>query len=161
MVPVNVKGLLSTKEKLCCICSTPLYTSLNKLIVENMIAWKHDSMWEKGLWFVNESGCTVSIWGQIGGGSNGELKCIENQSPNPWHVSFSYRVLKTWKGQPENFKACTECSSCLCKGFKQNTLQQDILNFPVTDKWHVISFLDCWVRNLFQVEVQWNSIDWL
>jgi hypothetical protein len=49
----------------------------------------------------------------------------------------------------------------LCKGFKQNTLQQDILNFPVTDKWHVISFLDCWVRNLFQVEVQWNSIDWL
>ncbi|KAI0522487.1 hypothetical protein KFK09_004866 [Dendrobium nobile] len=31
-----------------------------------------------------------------------------NQSPNPWHVSFSYAralqntVLKTWKGQPEN-----------------------------------------------------------
>lgn len=34
-----------------------------------------------------------------------------NQSPNPWHVSFSYAralqnsVLKTWKGQPENFEA--------------------------------------------------------
>lgn len=34
-----------------------------------------------------------------------------NQSPNPWHVSFSYAralqnsVLKTWKGQPENIEA--------------------------------------------------------
>eukprot|EP00270_Netrium_digitus_P009133 TRINITY_DN276_c0_g1_i8.p1 TRINITY_DN276_c0_g1~~TRINITY_DN276_c0_g1_i8.p1 ORF type:complete len:415 (+),score=82.52 TRINITY_DN276_c0_g1_i8:73-1245(+) len=34
-----------------------------------------------------------------------------NQSPNPWHVSFSYAralqnsVLKTWKGQPENVEA--------------------------------------------------------
>lgn len=37
-----------------------------------------------------------------------------NQSPNPWHVSFSYAralqnsVLKTWKGQPENVKAAQE-----------------------------------------------------
>jgi fructose-bisphosphate aldolase class I len=34
-----------------------------------------------------------------------------NQSPNPWHVSFSYAhalqnsVLKTWKGQAENLEA--------------------------------------------------------
>lgn len=34
-----------------------------------------------------------------------------NQSPNPWHVSFSYAralqnsVLKAWKGQPENIEA--------------------------------------------------------
>jgi len=34
-----------------------------------------------------------------------------NQSPNPWHVSFSYAhalqnsVLKTWKGQSENVEA--------------------------------------------------------
>eukprot|EP00878_Enallax_costatus_P000073 GHUV01000097.1.p1 GENE.GHUV01000097.1~~GHUV01000097.1.p1 ORF type:complete len:378 (+),score=108.71 GHUV01000097.1:139-1272(+) len=34
-----------------------------------------------------------------------------NQSPNPWHVSFSYAralqnsVLKTWQGKPENMKA--------------------------------------------------------
>ena len=37
-----------------------------------------------------------------------------NQSPNPWHVSFSYAralqnsVLKTWQGKPENFKAGQE-----------------------------------------------------
>lgn len=34
-----------------------------------------------------------------------------NQSPNPWHVSFSYaralqnNFLKTWGGRPENIKA--------------------------------------------------------
>ena len=34
-----------------------------------------------------------------------------NQSPNPWHVSFSYAralqntVLKTWQGLPENAEA--------------------------------------------------------
>lgn len=34
-----------------------------------------------------------------------------NQSPNPWHVSFSYAralqntVLKTWQGRPENMEA--------------------------------------------------------
>ena len=37
-----------------------------------------------------------------------------NQSPNPWHVSFSYAralqnsVLKTWQGKPENLKAGQE-----------------------------------------------------
>ncbi|KAG7669094.1 hypothetical protein Ndes2526B_g00821 [Nannochloris sp. 'desiccata'] len=37
-----------------------------------------------------------------------------NQSPNPWHVSFSYAralqntVLKTWKGEEGNFKAAQE-----------------------------------------------------
>ncbi|GBG00343.1 fructose-bisphosphate aldolase, chloroplastic-like [Raphidocelis subcapitata] len=37
-----------------------------------------------------------------------------NQSPNPWHVSFSYAralqnsVLKTWQGKPENYKAAQE-----------------------------------------------------
>nr|CAA09669.1 fructose-bisphosphate aldolase [Scherffelia dubia] len=37
-----------------------------------------------------------------------------NQSPNPWHVSFSYAralqntVLKTWKGEPGNVKAAQE-----------------------------------------------------
>merc|ERR1719253_458351 len=34
-----------------------------------------------------------------------------NQTPNPWHVSFSYAralqnsVLKTWQGKPENVEA--------------------------------------------------------
>ncbi|KAK4368114.1 hypothetical protein RND71_011906 [Anisodus tanguticus] len=37
-----------------------------------------------------------------------------NQSPNPWHVSFSYAralqntCLKTWGGRPENVKAAQE-----------------------------------------------------
>jgi fructose-bisphosphate aldolase class I len=37
-----------------------------------------------------------------------------NQSPNPWHVSFSYAralqntVLKTWQGKPENLQAAQE-----------------------------------------------------
>ena len=37
-----------------------------------------------------------------------------NQSPNPWHVSFSYAralqntVLKTWKGEEANFQAAQE-----------------------------------------------------
>lgn len=37
-----------------------------------------------------------------------------NQSPNPWHVSFSYAralqntVLKTWQGKPENVKQAQE-----------------------------------------------------
>lgn len=37
-----------------------------------------------------------------------------NQSPNPWHVSFSYAralqntVLKTWQGKPENTKAAQD-----------------------------------------------------
>jgi len=37
-----------------------------------------------------------------------------NQSPNPWHVSFSYAralqnsVLKTWQGKPENLKLAQE-----------------------------------------------------
>jgi len=37
-----------------------------------------------------------------------------NQSPNPWHVSFSYAralqntVLKTWQGQESNVKAAQE-----------------------------------------------------
>jgi fructose-bisphosphate aldolase class I len=37
-----------------------------------------------------------------------------NQSPNPWHVSFSYAralqnsVLKTWQGKPENVQAAQE-----------------------------------------------------
>jgi fructose-bisphosphate aldolase class I len=37
-----------------------------------------------------------------------------NQSPNPWHVSFSYAralqnsVLKVWQGKPENLKAAQD-----------------------------------------------------
>lgn len=37
-----------------------------------------------------------------------------NQSPNPWHVSFSYAralqntCLKTWGGRPENVKAAQD-----------------------------------------------------
>ena len=40
-----------------------------------------------------------------------------NQSPNPWHVSFSYAralqnsVLKTWQGDSNNVKAAQEVSS--------------------------------------------------
>ncbi|WIA09821.1 hypothetical protein OEZ85_009196 [Tetradesmus obliquus] len=50
-----------------------------------------------------------------------------NQSPNPWHVSFSYAralqnsVLKTWQGKPENFKAGQEA---LLKRAKANSLAQ-------------------------------------
>jgi len=47
-----------------------------------------------------------------------------NQSPNPWHVSFSYAralqntVLKTWKGEEGNFKAAQEA---LLKRAKANS----------------------------------------
>jgi fructose-bisphosphate aldolase class I len=47
-----------------------------------------------------------------------------NQSPNPWHVSFSYAralqnsVLKTWQGKPENFQAAQEA---LLKRAKANS----------------------------------------
>jgi fructose-bisphosphate aldolase class I len=47
-----------------------------------------------------------------------------NQSPNPWHVSFSYAralqnsVLKTWQGKPENLKAGQEA---LLKRAKANS----------------------------------------
>jgi fructose-bisphosphate aldolase class I len=47
-----------------------------------------------------------------------------NQSPNPWHVSFSYAralqnsVLKTWQGKPENMKAAQDA---LLKRAKANS----------------------------------------
>jgi len=47
-----------------------------------------------------------------------------NQTPNPWHVSFSYAralqntVLKTWKGEEGNFKAAQEA---LLKRAKANS----------------------------------------
>jgi fructose-bisphosphate aldolase class I len=50
-----------------------------------------------------------------------------NQSPNPWHVSFSYAralqnsVLKTWKGQPENIEAAKKA---LLVRAKANSLAQ-------------------------------------
>lgn len=50
-----------------------------------------------------------------------------NQSPNPWHVSFSYAralqnsVLKTWKGQPENIEAAQKA---LLIRAKANSLAQ-------------------------------------
>ncbi|CAI5520544.1 unnamed protein product [Closterium sp. Naga37s-1] len=50
-----------------------------------------------------------------------------NQSPNPWHVSFSYAralqntVLKTWKGQPENIEAA---QTALLIRAKANSLAQ-------------------------------------
>lgn len=50
-----------------------------------------------------------------------------NQSPNPWHVSFSYAralqntVLKTWQGRPENVEAAQK--SLLVRA-KANSLAQ-------------------------------------
>ncbi|KAJ7534132.1 hypothetical protein O6H91_13G081200 [Diphasiastrum complanatum] len=50
-----------------------------------------------------------------------------NQSPNPWHVSFSYAralqnsVLKAWKGQPENIEAAQKA---LLSRAKANSLAQ-------------------------------------
>jgi len=50
-----------------------------------------------------------------------------NQSPNPWHVSFSYAralqnsVLKVWQGKPENLKAAQEA---LLKRAKANSEAQ-------------------------------------
>eukprot|EP00271_Cylindrocystis_brebissonii_P011516 TRINITY_DN29359_c0_g1_i1.p1 TRINITY_DN29359_c0_g1~~TRINITY_DN29359_c0_g1_i1.p1 ORF type:complete len:391 (-),score=51.56 TRINITY_DN29359_c0_g1_i1:785-1957(-) len=50
-----------------------------------------------------------------------------NQTPNPWHVSFSYAralqntVLKTWKGQPENVEAAQKA---LLIRAKANSLAQ-------------------------------------
>lgn len=50
-----------------------------------------------------------------------------NQSPNPWHVSFSYAralqnsVLKSWQGQPENVKAA---QTALLIRAKANSLAQ-------------------------------------
>ena len=50
-----------------------------------------------------------------------------NQSPNPWHVSFSYAralqntVLKTWQGNPENVEAAQKA---LLVRAKANSLAQ-------------------------------------
>lgn len=50
-----------------------------------------------------------------------------NQSPNPWHVSFSYAralqntVLKTWQGRPENVDAAQKA---LLIRAKANSLAQ-------------------------------------
>jgi fructose-bisphosphate aldolase class I len=50
-----------------------------------------------------------------------------NQSPNPWHVSFSYAralqntCLKTWGGRPENIKAAQDA---LLTRAKANSLAQ-------------------------------------
>ncbi|KAF2310895.1 hypothetical protein GH714_018232 [Hevea brasiliensis] len=50
-----------------------------------------------------------------------------NQSPNPWHVSFSYAralqntVLKTWQGRPENVEAAQKA---LLVRAKANSLAQ-------------------------------------
>jgi fructose-bisphosphate aldolase class I len=50
-----------------------------------------------------------------------------NQSPNPWHVSFSYAralqnsVLKTWQGEEKNIPAAQEA---LLKRAKANSLAQ-------------------------------------
>ena len=50
-----------------------------------------------------------------------------NQSPNPWHVSFSYAralqntCLKTWGGRPENVKAAQDA---LLVRAKANSLAQ-------------------------------------
>ena len=50
-----------------------------------------------------------------------------NQSPNPWHVSFSYAralqntCLKTWGGRPENVKAAQDT---LLFRAKSNSLAQ-------------------------------------
>ena len=50
-----------------------------------------------------------------------------NQSPNPWHVSFSYAralqnsVLKTWMGNPDNIPAA---QGALMQRAKANSLAQ-------------------------------------
>jgi fructose-bisphosphate aldolase class I len=50
-----------------------------------------------------------------------------NQSPNPWHVSFSYAralqnsVLKTWQGRPESVEAAQKA---LLARAKANSLAQ-------------------------------------
>lgn len=50
-----------------------------------------------------------------------------NQSPNPWHVSFSYAralqnsVLKTWQGEDKNKEAAQEA---LLKRAKANSMAQ-------------------------------------
>ena len=50
-----------------------------------------------------------------------------NQSPNPWHVSFSYAralqntVLKTWQGKPENVQAAQQA---LLKRARANSMAQ-------------------------------------
>jgi fructose-bisphosphate aldolase class I len=65
-------------------------------------------------------------------GGQSEIEATENlnamnQTPNPWHVSFSYaralqnNVLKTWLGQPENVKAAQEA---LLVRAKANSLAQ-------------------------------------
>ncbi|MCO5574252.1 hypothetical protein L7F22_028034 [Adiantum nelumboides] len=52
---------------------------------------------------------------------------VMNQSPNPWHVSFSYAralqnsVLKTWQGRPENIEAAKQA---LLARAKANSLAQ-------------------------------------
>ncbi|CAN1151587.1 Fructose-bisphosphate aldolase 3, chloroplastic [Linum perenne] len=59
--------------------------------------------------------------------SHSELEATLNQSPNPWHVSFSYApalqnsVLKTWKGRSENVEAAQKA---LLVRAKANSLAQ-------------------------------------
>lgn len=59
-----------------------------------------------------------------------------NQSPNPWHVSFSYAralqnsVLKTWQGKPENLAAA---QAALIKRAKANSDAQMGKYDPATE----------------------------
>ena len=68
----------------------------------------------------------------LSGGQSDESKFIlsltaMNQSPNPWHVSFSYAralqntVLKTWQGKPENVQAAQQA---LLKRARANSMAQ-------------------------------------
>lgn len=74
----------------------------------------------------------LSIVGQFLSGGQSEVEATlnlnaMNQSPNPWHVSFSYAralqntCLKTWGGRPENVKAAQDA---LLLRAKANSLAQ-------------------------------------
>ena len=78
------------------------------------------------------SKCIVFCLEQFLSGGQSEVEATlnlnaMNQSPNPWHVSFSYAralqntCLKTWGGRPENVKAAQEA---LLIRAKANSLAQ-------------------------------------
>lgn len=76
--------------------------------------------------------CKLCLYYQFLSGGQSEVEATlnlnaMNQSPNPWHVSFSYAralqntVLKTWQGRPENVEAAQK--SLLIRA-KANSLAQ-------------------------------------
>jgi len=83
------------------------------------------------IWSLLQSELLLSTFQFLSGGQSEVQATLNlnamNQSPNPWHVSFSYAralqntVLKTWQGRPDNVEAAQK--SLLVRA-KANSLAQ-------------------------------------